>query len=857
MHCRPIFHDRLGDVTSMDAQELDLELDLENETMSYSGLSSLNKSALERELEMCKKLGADADKLRALNFNALQLSEIRKGINDKVDVAKYMDPRKSWTEMEELRIEMTQNIDMSSYREQGFDVQQISQIRKGIAAGIDVSAYAKREYLADQMRELRIGLSRGEGVPIIFFQDPAFDSLQMREIRKGLEAGIDISKYASVDIPYMKMRAIRKSAEDGLFFDEAQIRSYNASILEELHAAYKDNVDISQYVREKYDAEQIEQIRICLKEKISIDKYINPDMRSDAIKEIRIGLENGIDVGRYADASYGWQQMYEMRIGLEHQIDITPYTNPLYQADQMRELRLGIEDGLDISAFSSMMYTARDMRRIRERILGEGYGFVGHRVHDEEVLDRTDGVPNETVLLNYMLENRDEFLSFTSDEMICWIKLPARNDGAVYTEDLIMSFLVQCRIMAGINKEAISNMLSNLNHNEKYVVAAGKAAVNGVDGYYEFLVDMEQEQEPVILNDGTADLSNIEAIKQVKAGDKIAIYHKAKKGEDGYNVYGEALRARNGKEIPILKGEGFMILNDRVTYVAKYSGAISMVDGVINIEKIMILPEVKITDNKIVYDGVVYVTGDVHSGCDINASGDVIIGGHMESSEIVSGRNVIIKGGATCPIRGSIKAKGDVSAKFFEGVTISGKNISANYFINCNVVASGLIRTYGRVGTIYGGSVQSLFGIETASVGNKAGAKTIVTLGVNNTILAELSNINKAISREEEELNSLKVQRDRLSEDASADRQRMQWKIKVNAAIGMKEGKIKDLEAKKSKVQAEIDKGSEARATITEVAYSGTVFVIDRMVLRIEEDRKTYDKLTIKASADRDSIEVM
>ncbi|WP_026515320.1 DUF342 domain-containing protein [Butyrivibrio sp. LB2008] len=841
----------------MDAQELGLGLDLENETMSYSGLSSLNKNALERELEMCKKLGADAEKLRALNFNALQLSEIRKGIIDKVDVAKYMDPRKSWTEMEELRLEMTQNIDMSSYRKQGFDVQQLAQIRKGIAAGIDVSVYAKKEYFADQMRELRIGLSRGEGVPIIFFQDPAFDSLQMREIRKGLEEGIDISNYASVDIPYMKMRAIRKSAEDGLFFSDAHIRNFNASILEQMHAAYNDKVDIIPYIKEKYDAEQIEQIRLCLKEKINIDKYINPEMRSDAIKEIRIGLENGVEVGRYADASYGWQQMYEMRIGLEHQIDITPYCNPLYQADQMKELRLGIEEGLDISAYSSMMYTARDMRRIRERIMGEGYGFVDRDKHDNEALDRTEGVPNETVLLNYMLENRDEFLSFTSDEMICWIQLPTRNDGAAYTEDLIMSFLVQCRIMAGIDKEAIGKMLSKLNPNEKYVIAAGKAPVDGVDGYYEFLIDLEQEQEPTILSDGTADLSNIEAIKQVKAGDKIAIYHKAKKGEDGYNVYGEALRAKNGKEIPILKGDGFMILNDRVTYVAKYSGAISMVDGVINIEKIMIVPEVKITDKKIVYDGVVYVTGDVHSGSGIDASGDVIIGGHMESSEIVSGRNVIIKGGATCPIRGSIKAKGDVSAKFFEGVIIHGKNISANYFINCNVVATGLIKTYGRVGTIYGGSCQSLFGIETASVGNKAGAKTIVTLGVNNTILTELSNINKSISREEEELNSLKVQRDRLAEDASTDRQIMQWKIKVNAAIGMKEGKIKDLIEKKNKVQAEIDKGSEARATITEVAYSGTVFVIDGMALKIEQDRKTYDKLTIKASADRESIEVI
>ena len=835
----------------MDTQELDLE----NEAMSYTGLSSLNQNAFERELEICGQLGADVEKLRALNFNALQLSEISKGIREKVDVAKYMDPRKSWTEMEELRLEMVQKIDMSEYREQGFDVQQLSQIRKGIAAGLDVSDYAKKEYLADQMREIRVGLARK--VPIIFFQDPAFDNLQMREIRKGLEAGIDISQYAAVDVPYMKMRAIRKSAEDGLLFDDSQIRNYNASILEELHKAHKDNVNIDRYVKARYEAEQIEQIRLCLKEKIRIDNYITPEMRSDAIKEIRLGLESGIEVGRYADASYGWQQMYEMRIGLEHQIDITPYCNPLYQADQMRELRLGIEEGLDISAYSSMMYTARDMRRIRERIMGGGYEVVGDRARVEDEFDRTDGISNETALLNYMLENRDEFLSFTRDEMICWIQLPLRTDGAVYTEELIMSFLVQCRIMAGIDKEAISKMISNLVPNEKYVVAAGKAAVDGVDGYYEFLVDLEPKQEPIILSDGTADLSNIDAIKQVKAGDKIAIYHKAKKGEDGYNVYGEALRAKNGKEIPILKGEGFMILSDRVTYVAKYSGAISMVDGLINIEKIKILPEVKITDSKISYDGVVYVTGDVNSGSEISATGDIIIGGHMESSSLTSGRNVIIKGGATCPIRGSIIAKGDISAKFFEGVIISGKNISANYFINCRVNANGLVRTYGKVGTIYGGSCQSIYGIETAYVGNKAGAKTIITLGVNSSILGEMNNINRAISREQEELNSLMVQRDRLAEESSADRQLMQWKIKVNAAIGMKEGKLRALNEKKQKVQAEIDKGSEAKAIITEIAYAGSVFVIDGMVTRVEIDKRAYGKLIVKANELRDAIEII
>ncbi len=236
------------------------EKDLLDEFSEYSGLDSFNQNALEKELEYCKQLGADVEKLKALKFNALQLAEIRKGIADKIDYSKYMNPKIPWTEMEEMRLEMSQGIDMSKYRAEGFDLFQISQIRQGIASGIDVSIYAKKEYLSDQMRELRHGLIGKNPVPIIFFQDPAFNSLQMREIRKGLEAGIDISNYAAVDVPYMKMRAIRESAQDGLFFNEGQIRKYNASILDQMHKAFVDGVDISRYVNDRFDAEQLEEI---------------------------------------------------------------------------------------------------------------------------------------------------------------------------------------------------------------------------------------------------------------------------------------------------------------------------------------------------------------------------------------------------------------------------------------------------------------------------------------------------------------------------------------------------------------------------------------------------------------------
>ncbi|MBO5623782.1 MAG: DUF342 domain-containing protein, partial [Butyrivibrio sp.] len=560
------------------------EQDLINELNVYSGLDSFNSDVLEKELAMCQKLGADVEKIKALKFNALQLSEIRKGLEDnKVDVNKYLNPKMSWTEMEELRLEMSQGIDMSRYRSMGFDTDQLYQIRRGISDGIDVSVYAKKEYLADQMRQLRKGLTKNEEVPIIFFQDPQYDAMQMREIRKGLQAGVDVSTYAMVSMPYMKMRAIRESAEDGLVFDAKTIAKNNADVLKEMHLAFVDKVNIDSYLSMKYDADQLEQIRLGLKENLPLDAYITPEMRGEAIKEIRLGLEQGLDVAQYANVAYNWKQMAEMRIGLEHQIDISPYCKPLYWHDQMREIRLGIEAGLDISKYSSMMYTAKDMRRIKSKLIsGEIKSILSEDGLEGGggVFDRTGGISDQTILVSSMLQNRDDYIMITADKMACFMHLPLRNDGISYTVDAIVAFLTKIKIKKGVDKDAIKKMIAKNEPEEKFLVAYGKEHVNGVDGYYEFFFDTEHKNEFKYNKDGSLDFNNADMIQQIKVGDKIAIYHKASKGQNGYNIFGDIMPATNGKEVPILKGDGFMIMNDRVTYVAKVSGAIEMSDGV-------------------------------------------------------------------------------------------------------------------------------------------------------------------------------------------------------------------------------------------------------------------------------------
>lgn len=823
----------------------------------YSGLDVFGGNSYEKELQLCKEVGANVEKLKALKFNTLQLAEIRKGIVDKVDVSKYMNPALSWSAMEEMRLEMHQGIDMSEYRAKGFDTLQLAQIRQGLLNGVDVSAYAKKEYFADQMREIRLGLTKDTEVPIIFYQDPSFDALQMREIRKGLQNGVDVSKYARVGIPYMKMRAIRESAEDGLNFEEDTIGRYNAGILDQMHKAFLDQVDIKKYINDRFDAEQLEQVRLSLVQRLPIDQFNIGEMRGDAIREVRLGLEEGIDVKLYADAAYGWQQMQEMRLGLEHQIDITPYCKPLYQADQMREIRFGIEEGLDISKFSSMMYTARDMRRIREKmLLGEFEKDGKISAVPSDLSPKGANISPEDAFVNDMIIHRDTYIAFEENNMMCFLSLPQRMDGKKYTEEILTKFLAKMRVVYGIDKEKIKQLAAEKGPVIREIVATGKEVVQGTNGYYKFFFDTEKNSEPEILRDGSADLSNLLQLQQVKVGDKIAEYQRATKGSDGFNVFGQMVKAVPGKEIPILKGTGFMIMTDRISYVAAYSGAISMEDGKVEIKKLLVTAEVKITDKKIKYDGTLYVKGDVMSGSEIDVTGDVYIGGHMESSEVIAGGNVIIQGGVTCPVRGGVTAGGDVSAKYFEGASISGTNVSGNYFINCKVDARGLVKTYGRIGMIYGGTINSLYGIETATVGNKTGAKTIINLGVNSNILNQYNTLKKGLSREEEQLATLDKEKERLKEVGGGNRELIQWKVKINAAVATKEARIKEIKEDMAKLEDKMGRGSKADAVVTEVAYANTIFVICGIIHRIELDIRTYDKMVIKLDAKRENVVV-
>ena len=86
------------------------------------------------------------------------------------------------------------NLIKTDWIEQFDEAQQI-EIRKGIENQVDLSVYAKTDYDSFQMFEIRIGLQ--EGIDVNYYNNPDFGSLEMNRIRTGLRKGLDVSEYDS------------------------------------------------------------------------------------------------------------------------------------------------------------------------------------------------------------------------------------------------------------------------------------------------------------------------------------------------------------------------------------------------------------------------------------------------------------------------------------------------------------------------------------------------------------------------------------------------------------------------------------------------------------------------------------
>ncbi len=344
-------------------------------------------------------------------------------------------------------------------------------------------------------------------------------------------------------------------------------------------------------------------------------------------------------------------------------------------------------------------------------------------------------------------------LLLSKDKMAaCFVNLPPIGPPRPIPEVPLREAIARMGIQHGLDEGAISRLCAGEIEERIVAVAQGTAPVNGLDGQTHLKVEVAA-QPGKVLEDGTIDFRERNVVANVSAEDLIAVYTKATKGAPGTAVTGEPITAADGKDARPQAGENVRVQEDAETvqFFATTAGHVRFSDNTISVQaSFQVSGDVSHkTGGNVDFVGDVAVAGTVTSGFTVKAGGAVTIGGGVDvGARVEAGGDVVVRYGITGPTA-SVKAGGDVFAKFIANATVEAKGdvVVGGYIHNAVVRAGGHIRVHGRgrlkkqTSAVVGGSLMAKESVHVASAGSAFDTQTRLIAGVDPNYLERMQKI--------------------------------------------------------------------------------------------------------------------
>lgn len=414
-------------------------------------------------------------------------------------------------------------------------------------------------------------------------------------------------------------------------------------------------------------------------------------------------------------------------------------------------------------------------------------------------------------------------LRVEKDGMGAWLYLAPPDNGQVYRKDELITYLERNGVVKGYHHSNLSAMIKKKVYEREILVAKGQEVQKGEDGWYEYLFTPEEYGVPKIREDGTVDYTSMSALHNVHSGEKVAVYHHAKPGANGYTVRGVEVTAKPPKELQPLRGKGVERVGDE--YFAQTDGKIEAKNGKIDIQKVHeVAGDVTLIVGRVEFFGDVIINGNVENGVVIRAGRNIEIHGTSGSATLIAGGDVII----SCGIQGGgrIVAKGSVFADFIENTTVqAGGTVLSNTILNANVSAEDKVITTGKKGAVIGGYVHGFKGIEAMTAGSDAEVKTILHSGYEMKSYERLLEIRRRESEIKAKLSELV---DNMT-DAMRETRMGSTSLSLAAEI-----KMAERDRMKDQYFEELDKISREREMLEELmeASQGAYIKVDGTMYR-------------------------
>ena len=349
------------------------------------------------------------------------------------------------------------------------------------------------------------------------------------------------------------------------------------------------------------------------------------------------------------------------------------------------------------------------------------------------------------------------------DNMSAILKLTAAQGGS----PICYSDVVQCfkssGIVKGVSKEKVQRLinkglLTSAGDATSMEVALGGSCQPGVDGFIEYLVEdpINKVLCPKEGANGKVDMRELGGVVYVAKGTKLARLIRPTAGVDGFTVTGKIIKAKAGKEGFIEEAEGsYFIDKEKTTLVANKSGMPKHLDKSVAVNNLLEIENIDVSTGNIRFDGAIFVKGDVCEKMQLFATGDIIIGGCVESAQVKSKGDICINQGIighqTVGDNGepenstTIHAKGGISAQFvqYTDMVSQGKISIVQYISHCQIIVEGELWVGDRSKTIadgklFGSYIQSGGSIFVGTLGSPCGDTTSIDLNYWSEKLTEL-----------------------------------------------------------------------------------------------------------------------
>ncbi|WP_019025803.1 DUF342 domain-containing protein [Colwellia piezophila] len=353
-----------------------------------------------------------------------------------------------------------------------------------------------------------------------------------------------------------------------------------------------------------------------------------------------------------------------------------------------------------------------------------------------------------------VLERIDATINVTieTDEMGASAEIVSAQGGKHLSAKAILTAAQEAGVKKGFSKEHLIELAQLAakeapNCQVELQIATGKVAVNGKDALIQPLVVSAQARilQPKKRDDGSVDMRDLGDIICVKVGDPLAKKVPLTQGVQGYTVTATPLSPEPGNDIELVVGEGTNISpQNNNLLISEKVGLPKLINNGMEVDEVYKIKNVTVATGNINFTGSVIIDGDVTEGMKVVASGDITVGGFVESAILEAGGDITISGGIIgrkhdiektqiTHVRMSvnINAKGNVFAKYgqYAQITCSQDvrienqllhsilDINGRLWIGNNEQANGkLIGGYTKVGT----------SVHAGMIGATAGSNTIV-----------------------------------------------------------------------------------------------------------------------------------